>query len=71
VRVKSDDHSLPPTSIVANWGPTFLGCASRAGRPLDTQLTMRASIEEAGGEEVKEEGEKGGKSKINASKADD
>jgi hypothetical protein len=32
---------------------------------------MRASIEQAGGEEVKEEGEKGGKSKINASKADD
>lgn len=44
----SDDDSLPADSIVAGWGPNFLGCAERSGRPLDTQLTMKASIENAG-----------------------
>ncbi|KAK0124109.1 hypothetical protein ONS95_009092 [Cadophora gregata] len=48
VRVMSDDDSLDPNSILAGWGPNFLGCAERAGRPLDTQLTMKSSIEKAG-----------------------
>ena len=48
VRVVSDDGSLPPDSLLAGWGPTFLGCAERAGRPLDTQTTMKAAMEKAG-----------------------
>lgn len=44
----SDDQFLDPNSILAGWGPNFLGCAERAGRPLDTQLTMKASFEKAG-----------------------
>ncbi|KAG4429480.1 hypothetical protein IFR05_015043 [Cadophora sp. M221] len=48
VRVMSDDDSLPPDSIVAGWGPNFLGCAERSGRPLNTQLTMKDSISNAG-----------------------
>lgn len=54
VRVMSDDGSLSPDSILAGWGPNFLGCAERAGRPLDTQLTMKASIEKAGFVNVQE-----------------
>ncbi|KAL2060076.1 hypothetical protein VTL71DRAFT_9898 [Oculimacula yallundae] len=48
VRVMSDDGSLPPNSLLAGWGPNFLGCATRSGRPLDTQLTMKESIANAG-----------------------
>jgi len=48
VRIMSDDDSLNPDGYLAGWGPNFLGCAQRAGRPLDTQLTMKASIEKAG-----------------------
>lgn len=48
VRVMSDDGTLPPDSLLAGWGPTFLGCGQRAGRPLDTQATMKAAIEKAG-----------------------
>jgi hypothetical protein len=44
----SDDGTLPEDSLLAGWGPKFLGCAARAGRPLDTQLTMRSAIEYAG-----------------------
>ncbi|KKA18599.1 hypothetical protein T310_7458 [Rasamsonia emersonii CBS 393.64] len=54
VRVMSDDGSLPPDSLLAGWGPTFLGCGERSGRPLDTQLTMRAAIEKAGFVDVHE-----------------
>lgn len=48
VRVMSDDDSLPPDSLVAGWGPNFLGCGDRAGRSLATQTTMREKIEQAG-----------------------
>lgn len=48
VRVMADDDSLDPDSLIAEWGNTFLGCSERAGRPLDTQLTMKAKMEEAG-----------------------
>jgi SAM-dependent methyltransferase len=48
VRVMSDDGSLPPDSLLAGWGPTFLGCGERAGRSLATQTTMRSKIEAAG-----------------------
>lgn len=44
----ADDGSLDPQSILSGWGPNFLGCAERAGRPLNTQETMKASIEKAG-----------------------
>lgn len=50
----SDDGSLPSDSLLAGWGPTFLGCGERSGRPLDTQLTMRAAIEKAGFVDVHE-----------------
>jgi hypothetical protein len=55
VRVMSDDASLAPDSLLANWGQTFLDCAPRAGRPLDTQLTMKAQIEDAGFVDVQEQ----------------
>lgn len=48
VRVMSDDDSLPPDSLLAGWGQTFLDCADRAGRSLATQTTMRSKIERAG-----------------------
>ncbi|KIW74934.1 hypothetical protein Z517_11705 [Fonsecaea pedrosoi CBS 271.37] len=54
VRVMSDDGSLAPDSLLAGWGQTFLDCARRAGRPLDTQLTMKAKIEAAGFVDVQE-----------------
>ncbi|KFY05779.1 hypothetical protein V491_09025, partial [Pseudogymnoascus sp. VKM F-3775] len=54
VRVMSDDGSLKPDSLLAGWGQTFLDCASHAGRPLDTQLTMRDSIAAAGFTEIHE-----------------
>ena len=54
VRVASDDDSLPPDSQLAGWGANFLGCAERAGRPLDTQVTMKAAIEKAGFVNVQE-----------------
>lgn len=54
VRVRSDDGSLPPDSVLAGWGDNFIGCAARAGRPLTTQETMRASIEAAGFVDVHE-----------------
>jgi hypothetical protein len=44
----SDDETLPEDSLLAGWGPNFLGCGDRSGRPLDTQTTMRAAIEKAG-----------------------
>ena len=48
VRVMSDDASLSPDSLLAGWGPNFLGCAERAGRSLATQSTMKAAIERVG-----------------------
>ncbi|KAJ5492785.1 hypothetical protein N7539_001531, partial [Penicillium diatomitis] len=54
VRVRSDDASLPPNSVLAGWGETFISCAARAGRPLTTQETMRASIESVGFVDVHE-----------------
>ncbi|PCG99219.1 Hypothetical protein PENO1_054300 [Penicillium occitanis (nom. inval.)] len=48
VRVMSDDGTLPEDSLLAGWGPNFLGCGERSGRPLNTQTTMRAAIEKAG-----------------------
>ncbi|TKA23676.1 hypothetical protein B0A50_06512 [Salinomyces thailandicus] len=48
VRVTSDDGSLGPDSLLAGWGQTFLDCASRAGRSLATQTTMKTRIEQAG-----------------------
>ncbi|KFY49318.1 hypothetical protein V496_10102 [Pseudogymnoascus sp. VKM F-4515 (FW-2607)] len=54
VRVMSDDGSLKPDSLLAGWGQTFLDCAAHAGRPLDTQLTMRDSIAAAGFTEIRE-----------------
>jgi hypothetical protein len=50
----SDDGSLQSDNILSGWGPNFLGCAERAGRPLDTQLTMKASLEKAGFVNVQE-----------------
>ena len=46
--VNSDDETVPPGSTLEHWGPNFLGCAERADRPLNTEATMRASIEKAG-----------------------
>ncbi|OBT98479.1 hypothetical protein VE01_03534 [Pseudogymnoascus verrucosus] len=54
VRVMSDDGSLKPDSLLAGWGQTFLDCASDAGRPLNTQTTMRDSIAAAGFTEIRE-----------------
>ncbi|KAK5055388.1 hypothetical protein LTR84_013138 [Exophiala bonariae] len=54
VRVMADDNSLRPDTLIAEWGNNFLGCSERAGRPLDTQLTMKAKIEEAGFVDVQE-----------------
>ena len=54
VRVMSDDGTLDPESEVAGWGQNFLDCAARAGRPLDTQLTMRAKMEAAGFVDIQE-----------------
>ncbi|KAK5238302.1 hypothetical protein LTR96_005988 [Exophiala xenobiotica] len=54
VRVMSDDGSLDPDSLLAGWGQNFLDCAQRAGRGLDTQLTMKAKIEAAGFVDVQE-----------------
>jgi hypothetical protein len=50
----TDDGSLLPENVLSGWGPNFLGCAERAGRPLDTHETMRASIEKAGFVNVQE-----------------
>jgi hypothetical protein len=50
----SDDGSLKPDSLLAGWGQTFLDCASDAGRPLNTQTTMRDSIAAAGFTEIRE-----------------
>lgn len=44
----SDDGPLPDGSLLASWGPNFLSCGERAGRPLNTQLTMKAAMEKAG-----------------------
>lgn len=54
MRVFSDDGSLPPDSLLAGWGKTFLECGEAAGRPLNTQLTMRDAIERAGFTEIHE-----------------
>jgi trans-aconitate methyltransferase len=54
VRVMSDDGTLPLGSLLDGWGQNFLDCAQRAGRPLDTQLTMKARIEAAGFVDVQE-----------------
>ncbi|KAH8694893.1 S-adenosyl-L-methionine-dependent methyltransferase [Talaromyces proteolyticus] len=48
VRVMSDDGSLPEDSLLAGWGPNFLGCGERSGRPLNTQTTMQETMEKAG-----------------------
>lgn len=48
VRVHSDDGSLKPDKVLADWGNNFIGCGERAGRPLTTQETMRGAIEKAG-----------------------
>jgi len=54
VRVLSDDGSLPAASLLAGWGATFLRCAEQAGRPLNTQTTMRDAIARAGFTDVHE-----------------
>lgn len=50
----ADDDTLPADSLLAGWGENFLGCGQRAGRPLDTQTTMKRFIEEAGFVDVQE-----------------
>ncbi|KAH9819837.1 Methyltransferase domain-containing protein [Teratosphaeria destructans] len=54
INAHSDDGSLAPDSLLAGWGPTFMPCGERAGRPLDVQATMRAKIEKAGFVNVQE-----------------
>lgn len=44
----SDDGSLSPDSVLAEWGPLFLAIGEKAGRPLDTPDTMRQAIEDVG-----------------------
>ncbi|KAF2766154.1 S-adenosyl-L-methionine-dependent methyltransferase [Teratosphaeria nubilosa] len=48
VRVMSDDGTLAEDSLLAGWGQTFLDCADRAGRSLNTQEEMKSRIEQAG-----------------------
>jgi SAM-dependent methyltransferase len=55
VRIFSDDATLPKDSSLASWGPTFLGCGARSGRPLDTQETMKDRILAAGFVNVQED----------------
>ena len=51
----SDDGSMPADSLLASWGDNFLGCAERAGRPLDTHYTMKTTIKSAGFVNVQED----------------
>lgn len=48
ISVKCDDGSIPEDHILHRWGPVFWRCAEKSGRPLDTEQTMRASVEKAG-----------------------
>lgn len=54
VRVNSDDGSLTPDKVLADWGNNFIGCGERAGHPLTTQETMRSAMEKAGFVDVHE-----------------
>ncbi|RDW56365.1 hypothetical protein BP5796_13240 [Coleophoma crateriformis] len=54
IRVQCSDDSLPEDSLLSGWAETFFGCGDRAGRPLDIQSTMKASMEKAGFVDVHE-----------------
>lgn len=49
-----DDGTFPSNSDLASWGPMFLKCAEKAGKPLDTVDTMRRRIQAAGFTDVQE-----------------
>ncbi|KAI9825141.1 MAG: hypothetical protein M1819_000599 [Sarea resinae] len=58
VVVDCDDDTLPKDSLLAGWGPNFLGCADRLGRSLDTWKIMKGDIEKAGFVDVHEKVQK-------------
>ena len=43
-----DDDTLPADSMLRGLKETFIECAEKAGRPLDTMDKMKSRIEEAG-----------------------
>ncbi|RDW73348.1 hypothetical protein BP6252_07255 [Coleophoma cylindrospora] len=54
VRILSDDGSIKEDNVLAQWGPNFLACGERMGRPINAQETMRASFEKAGFTNIQE-----------------
>ncbi|KAI9839173.1 MAG: hypothetical protein M1819_003166 [Sarea resinae] len=56
--VSCDDGSMPKDALLSQWGPNFLGCAERAGRPLDTWKTLKSGIEKAGFIDIHEQVQK-------------
>jgi len=48
ININSDDDSIDPTGPVAQFGPIFLGCSFRSGRPLDTQTKSVSYFKNAG-----------------------
>lgn len=51
---RSDDASLPPSSLLADWGEKFERMGAKAGRPFNTYDTMKDSIEAAGFTNIQE-----------------
>lgn len=48
ININSDDNSIDPTGPIAQFGPIFLGCSFRSGRPLDTQTKSVSYFKNAG-----------------------
>lgn len=44
----SDDGTLPPDSLLANWGPLFTECCAALGKPIDWLNNMTSAISSAG-----------------------
>lgn len=51
---RSDDSSLPLTSLLSDWGQKFERMGATAGRPFNLFDTMRDSIEAAGFTNIQE-----------------
>ena len=51
---RSDDLSLPPSSLLADWGQKFERMGAKAGRPFNTYDTMKDSIEATGFTNIQE-----------------
>lgn len=52
--MRCDDGTLPTDSLMGGWGLNFNKVAATTGKRLDTIDTIRATIEDAGFERMRE-----------------